>query len=184
MFRTFALAGFLALGCTSSLYAQASGPAASVEPSRAVDMVLSSYEKEFTDAAMAMPADKYDFAPRTSMIAGSKYDGVRTFAEQVKHVAQANFSYAAAASGLKPDFDVKGIAALKSKDEILQALAASFTFAHKAVATLTAQNAFEPVRSATRVTLATTIATHGMDHYGQMVEYLRMNGIIPPASAM
>ena len=87
--------------------------------------------------------------------------------------------------GQKPDVDMKLLGDLKNKDEIVAALAASFVFAHKAVATLTPANAFEVVKGRelrTRSTLATVAIAHGYDHYGQLVEYLRMNGIIPPAS--
>jgi len=68
------------------------------------------------------------------------------------------------------------------------ALAGSFAFAHKAIATLTPGNAFEVVKLPepgmwTRGTLAAFGVAHAFDHYGQMVEYLRMNGIVPPASA-
>jgi hypothetical protein len=156
-------------------------------PSKAFDAMLSNYEKEFMGAARAMPADKYDFAPQTASIPGSKFDGVRTFAEQAKHVAQANFYYFGMAGGMKPDTDVKAIATLKTKDEIVAALAASFAFGHKAFGTLTEKNAFETVKgpmSGTRATMAAAGVAHGFDHYGQLVEYLRMNGIIPPASAM
>ncbi len=159
-------------------------PGTQVEPAKALEMIVGNFESEFTGAAKAMPADKYSFAPTTAMFAGSKYDGVRTFAQQITHVIQANYSYAMAASGLKTDTDVKAIVNLNSKDEVLAALAASFVFVHKAIATITPQNAFEAVRGGTRATLAEGIAVHGFDHYGQMVEYLRMNGIIPPASAM
>ena len=68
------------------------------------------------------------------------------------------------------------------------ALAASVAFGHKAIATLTPENAFEVVKIPepgfyTRATLAEFGVSHCFDHYGQMVEYLRMNGIVPPASA-
>ena len=78
---------------------------------------------------------------------------------------------------------MKAISSLKSKDEIVAALVASFEFSHKAFATLTAQNAFETIKNDdTRASLAAGLIAHGFDHYGQLVEYLRMNGIVPPAS--
>ena len=137
-----------------------------------------------------MPAEKYDFAPSAAAFApGSPatFDKVRTFAEQVKHVAQANYYFYMTATGLKPDVGVKAIGSLKTKDEIVAALEGSFAFGHKALATITAANAFESIMGAdglhTRVTVADFAVAHGFDHYGQMVEYLRMNGIVPPASA-
>jgi len=69
------------------------------------------------------------------------------------------------------------------KDKLVAALQGSFDFAHKAIGTLTTQNAFEKVRGEqTRASMAGFIVAHGFDHYGQLVEYLRMNGMIPPAS--
>ena len=156
-----------------------------VEPAKAVDTLIGILEAEMVPAAKAMPADKYSFAPSSSAIPGAKYDGVRTFAGEVKHVAQANYFFYGTASGMKPDVDVKAIASLTGKDEIVGALEKSFAFAHKAAAMLTTANAFEAVEvdgHQTRVTAQAFGVAHGYDHYGQMVEYLRMNGIVPPAS--
>lgn len=166
-------------------------PGTMVEPSKSFDAMLTGMEKEFIGVAKAMPADKYDFAPSAAIFAASqKTDylspdnkGVRTFGENVKHVAQANYYYAGLLSGLKPDVDVKAIANLKDKDQIVAALEASFAFAHKAIGTLTAQNAFESVRGEqTRASLAGGLVAHGFDHFGHLAEYLRMNGLIPPSS--
>jgi len=184
----------MALGCTAMGHAQMGGmkmdaPAvgAATDPAKEIDQMLGLFEAEFTGAAKAMPADKYDFAPKTAMIAGSKYDGVRTFAQQITHVIQANYSFYSRVGGMKPDVDMKAIDSMTKKDEIVAALAASFAFAHKSVATITSANAFVGIKGAdgmnTRATLATFGVAHGYDHYGQLVEYLRMNGIIPPASA-
>ena len=86
-------------------------------------------------------------------------------------------------SGLKPDVDPTTLPKLSSKDEIVAALEASFAFDHKAIGTITAANAFESTSgSSTRSTQAAFIVVHASDEYGQMVEYLRMNGIAPPSS--
>jgi len=188
----------MALGCTAigqaPMQAQMGGmkmdaPAVGTpaDPAKEIDGMLRLFESEFTGAAKAMPGDKYDFAPKTAMIPGSKYDGVRTFAQQITHVIQANYSFYSRVGGMKPDVDMKAIDAMTKKDEIVAALAASFAFAHKSIATITAANAFVTIKGAdgmnTRASLATFGVAHGYDHYGQVVEYLRMNGIIPPASA-
>jgi len=138
--------------------------------------------------AKAMPANKYDFAPSAAIFApgqATEYKDVRTFGAMVQHIAAANYFYASGFGGIKPDADVKALAdgKLKDKDQIVAALAASFAFTHKAIAALTMQNAFESVRGLqTRASLAGGVVAHGFDHYGQLVEYLRMNGIVPPAS--
>ena len=101
--------------------------------------------------AQAMPADKYNFAPSAAIfVAGQKvqYDGVRTFAQIVTHTIQANYNAFASIGGIKPDVDTAAIAKLTSKDDIVKALADTFAFAHKAVANVTAANAF--VSSAAR----------------------------------
>ena len=147
--------------------------------------MLTAFEGQMMAAAKAMPAEKYDFSPASLALAGAKYEGVRTFASQVKHVAQANFFFYGAVSGMKPATDVNAIGDLKTKDEIVAALAASFVFAHQAVATLTTANEADPVDIdgiKTKGTLAGFAVAHGFDHYGQMVEYLRMNGVLPPGS--
>jgi hypothetical protein len=182
----------LAVCCVAGSEAQmaAKGPAIAagtmIEPAKSFDGSLSAFEAEMMPLAKAMPVEKYDFAPSAAIFVqgqGSEYAGVRTFGAMVLHIAAANYAYAAALSGTKPDVDVKGLTNVKGKDKIVEALAASFAFAHNAMGTLTVQNAFESVRGTqTRASIAGGVVAHGFDHYGQLVEYLRMNGIVPPAS--
>jgi len=161
-------------------------PGSAVDPAKSMDAALSRLETLWMGAAQAMPADKYSFAPSAQIFAPSQkvqYDGVRTFAEIVTHTIQVNYGNFAAIGGIKPDVDTKAIGDLKSKDDIVKALAATFAFAHKAVANVTAANAFNSVRGLqTPVSMFAGAIGHGEDEYGQAVEYLRMNAIIPPAS--
>jgi hypothetical protein len=161
-------------------------PGTMIEPAKSFDGMLSSFEEEMVPLAKAMPAEKYDFAPSAAIFVpgqGTEYTGVSTFRAMVLHVAAANYSYASTLSGMKPDVDVKALAEIKGKDKAVDALMASFVFAHKAIGTLTVQNAFESVRGTqTRASVAGGLVAHAFDHYGQLVEYLRMNGIVPPAS--
>lgn len=182
-------AAYCLLGASSLAFAQGSGQTAS--PADAVDAQLNIIEGQIVGAAKAMPADKYNFAPTQAIFAASQkteYATVRTFLEEVTHVAQANYFFFSTVSGLKPDVDMRAIPKIATKDEAVAALAGSFAFGHKAIATLTAANAFETLKTPepglqTRATLSTFAVSHAFDHYGQMVEYLRMNGIVPPASA-
>jgi uncharacterized damage-inducible protein DinB len=170
----------------------ASGPAAGTiaAPGDALDSQLSIIESEMMSAVKAMPADKFSFAPSAAIFVPgqtTEFRTVRTFAQQATHVAQANYSMYADLSGLKPDVDVQGLSKLTKKDDVVAALAGSFAFARKAIATLTPANAFEVVQLEeggiqTRATAAQFAISHANDHYGQIVEYLRMNGIVPPAS--
>ncbi len=177
------MAGLLLM---ASSVMEAQTPHTMVSPAKSFDVGLSGFESEMMGVAKAMPAEKYSFVPTADFFrngSGTDFKTVKSFGDMVKHVAQANYSYAAAVSGMKPSVDVKAIGTLKTKDEIVAALAGSFAFAHKAVGTLTAENAFESVRGdETRASVAGGLVAHGFDHYGQLVEYLRMNGIIPPAS--
>jgi uncharacterized damage-inducible protein DinB len=170
-----------------------SGPAAGtmVAPSQTIDSELAIIEGEMMGAVKAMPADKFSFAPSAAIFAPTQtteFATVRTFGQQATHVAQANYFFYMTVSGLKPDVDVKAIGSMTKKEDVVAALAGSFAFAHKAIATITEANAFEAVKTPepgiqTRATLAQFGVSHAFDHYGQMVEYLRMNGIVPPASA-
>lgn len=149
-------------------------------PSAEYTEMLKRMSEEVVGAAEAMPADKYDFAPTAG-----KFDGVRTFGAQVQHIAEANYFFFSS-FGLSGAPDDAKLKALKGKDELVQALKDSFAFAQKGVDTITPQNAFTPVGTGkmklSRAGWTTFCLAHSMDHYGQMVEYLRMNGIVPPAS--
>jgi uncharacterized damage-inducible protein DinB len=179
------------LGASSLAAGQGASAAAVATPADAVNSQLGLIQAEMMGAVKAMPAEKYSFAPSAAIfVPGQKteFATVRTFAEQATHVAEANYFFFSTMSGLKPDVDMQGILKLKNKDEIVAALAGSFAFGHKAIATLTTANTFEVLKTPepglqTRGTLATFAVAHAFDHYGQMVEYLRMNGIVPPASA-
>jgi len=151
-----------------------------------LDRTVSNLESEFVPAAEAMPADKFGFAPTNG-----EFKGVRTFAQQIKHVAAVNYEIAAALLEEKPPSDINGEsgpASITSRDDILKYLKESFLYVHKAIATINESNLTGTVRSpfgegtVTRLSLACSVSWHGYDHYGQMVEYLRMNGIVPPAS--
>lgn len=143
-------------------------------------------EHEFVPAAEAMPEDKYNFAPTSG-----EFKGVRTFAQQVKHVAAVNYILGASILQEKPPVDVGGESgpdSITSKADIVKFLKASFEYAHKAIASVNEKNLLEPVkwpfgdRPSSRLELAGIVTSHGFDHYGQMAVYLRSNGIVPPAS--
>lgn len=152
-----------------------------------VDREISGIEKQIVEAAEAMPEDKFNFSPEGLAIPGAEYKGVRTFALQVKHVAASNYFLWSSLTGDKIPEDYKGgngPEKLKTKAEIIKFLKDSFAMGHKAAATLTTQNMLQPAEGgkSLRLHLATFAVAHAFDHYGQMVEYLRMNGIVPPAS--
>jgi DinB superfamily len=153
-----------------------------------VDRQITNVEKLVTDIAEAMPEEKYGFTPEALKIPGSAYEGVRSFAQQVKHVAASNYALWSSIAGVTIPDDFKGgngPEAVKTKAEILKFLKDSFAVGHKAAATLTPANMLQPPTpsgKSPRLNGATFGVAHAYDHYGQMVEYLRMSGIVPPAS--
>ncbi len=148
------------------------------------DREVSILEREFVSAAEAMPEDKYNYAPTDG-----EFKGVRTFAQQIKHVATTNYKFWSAAVGEKPAVDVSnenGPDSIKTKAEIVKFLKDSFELGHRAAKMLTAENSVELVSlgesKAARLFWVSFGVAHGFDHYGQMVVYLRSNKIVPPAS--
>jgi uncharacterized damage-inducible protein DinB len=165
--------------------AQAAAPAkpavgTQMTPAATYGKLLSNMEKEFVDAADAMPEDKFNFAPAETQ---GDFKGVRSFGAQVKHVAQANWYFF---GGDMSEADGKAksdaIEKLTSKADIMQALKDSLKQAHSYVDGITGENAFVMTAHGTRGGMAAFGLAHMMDHYGQMVVYLRMNSIVPPAS--
>jgi hypothetical protein len=148
---------------------------------------LSNLESEFVPLAEAMPDDKYNFAPTNG-----EFKGVRNFGEQMRHVAAVNYMLGAAILGEKIPVDLgKGESGpdLKTKAETVKFVKDSFAYVHKAFGSINNANAYGQVENPfggktkpTRMGLVVLTVGHGFDHYGQSVEYLRMNGIIPPAS--
>jgi hypothetical protein len=146
--------------------------------------ILSYTEDQFLSVAEAMPAEKYSYIPNAP---GGKFDGVRSFAEQVKHVACANFAFFNEIEGKTPPADCEkgGPAPAKSKAELLQYLRDSFAYGNKVLATINAQNAMDRVQGRyggpnTKLGMAVIAVWHVADHYGQIVYYLRLNDIVPP----
>lgn len=169
----------LASGAMST--AQSSKPTERRSVGKELDVWVSKTEEQVVPAADAMPEEKYGFAP-----SAGKFDGVRTFAEQIKHLAASNYILAAAVLGEKPpreEHDESAPASLKSKAEIMEYLKGSFAYLHRAAAAISEGNEAEVVKfERTRPGLIVDALLHSFNHYGQMVEYLRMNGIVPPAS--
>jgi uncharacterized damage-inducible protein DinB len=150
--------------------------------SASVGQTLMFVESNFFSVAEAMPEDKYDYVPTAG-----KFDGARSFGEQVKHVACAQFAFFNEFEGKKPPDDCEkgGHDPAKKKAELVKYLQDSFDYSNRVIATLTAENALDRVEGRyagpnTKLGISTVSVWHVTDHYGQLVEYLRMNGIVPP----
>jgi len=155
---------------------------------RALQTLSKLAEKVIVSAADAMPADKFGFAPTDG-----EFKGVRTFGQMVKHLSATNYILAAASLGEEPPADAGdelGPETVRTKAEILNYLKGSFAQLDKAVEaigqkdTSVKSSPISPLKGAevTRLALVVESLVHAFDHYGQMVEYLRMNGVVPPES--
>jgi uncharacterized damage-inducible protein DinB len=144
--------------------------------------------KNIVSAAEAMPADKYASAPTVGA-----FENVRTFGQEIRHLAATNFILAAAALGQDPPRDAgdeAGPDSVMTKPQHLAYLNTSFDALDRAISAIGDDRI--PVRpspispfqgnTATRIGLVSEALIHSYDHYGQMVVYLRMNGVVPPAS--
>jgi hypothetical protein len=184
MRKTFWLLALLSCLAVSAVAADT--PAASIP--KVLDSELSSLERELVPLAEAMPAEKYGFAPTNGA-----FDGVRTFRLEMTHIATVIDEMAAGILGEKLTIDLgeheNGAASLQTKEQVVKYLKDSVAYGHKAMLSLTNKNftdmvpsPFSPNDTIARGYLAEIIMWHSYDHYGQAVEYLRMNGIVPPAS--
>ena len=179
------LSGFALTLISAALFAAEDKPAPSI--GSVLDQNIKIAENEVVPLAEAMPADKYGFAPT-----GAEFKKVRTFAQQMRHIAATNYEFAAPVLGEKNPTEVgnneNGPDSLETKDAIVKYLKDSFAYAHKAAAAITAANAMEMVPSPfgkgtiPRMALLSFVPWHTFDHYGQSVVYARMCGIVPPAS--
>jgi hypothetical protein len=180
------LVGLLMLGCGHAALAQGAKAEGPRTATGVLDSSVGAVEEELFPTAEAMPEDKYSFAPT-----GGEFKGVRTFGQQVKHVAAVNYLLATAILGEKPPMELggeNGPDSVKSKAEIVKFLKDSFVYFHKAVKSINEGNMVGTVKNPfgeepmTRLGATTLTVGHCLNHYGQMVVYLRMNGIVPPAS--
>ena len=154
--------------------------------SKALDFWASNTENRVVSAAEAMPEAKYSFAPTAG-----EFGGVRTFREQVKHLAACNYRQAAYILKQTPTPDQEsevGPNSVQTKDQVIEYLRGSFAVLHRALATIDEKNLVQPLAAGpdpgvrTRLQIANLAVLHANNHYGQIVEYLRMNRIIPPES--
>jgi hypothetical protein len=145
--------------------------------SQVFDNQVNTIEREVLGLAQKMPADKYNFAPATGTPPAGTFDGVRTFALQVRHIATEMYALSSQILGEANPVDMgtdeNGSNALQTKDQIIAYFQASIAYAHKAMRSITPEN--QGAKAAT----AAFMGLHSYDHYGQMVVYARLNGVTP-----
>ena len=162
-------------------------------PGKAFLRTFEFQQYDVRSAAEAMPEDQWDFRPAAGTFKNEKPEfgpaEVRTFREQVKHVACANFAFAAELDGATPPAgcDKDGPSPAHSRAELLTYLRDSFTALESSLNAITVKNMYDPMHGPyatpnTRLGLAVIAVWHNADHFGQMAIYLRLNGIVPPGS--
>lgn len=159
----------------------------SVSFTTAIERQFNKIESDIVSSAQAMPEDKFYFTPENLHIQNSDFKGVRTFAGQIMHLATDNILIWSAITGdsIRADVtDVNGPKSITTKTDILKYLQSSFDEGRKAISMVTEKNAMDMIefrgRNLPKLDLAFYALTHANEHYGQMVMYLRMCGIIPP----
>jgi hypothetical protein len=188
-FAMMLLCSVFTLECSVLAHEQATEPTTGRSTGQVVDFILDIQERRVVEMAEVMPAGKYSFGPT-----GEGFQGVRTFAEQLRHIAADNYLLGAGILREAPPVDVgrgeEGSDAVRTKSEIIDYLKGSFTYMHRAARSIDDENIPIPTPpispwpkgTATRLGVALEDCVHTWDHYGQLVEYLRMSGIIPPES--
>ena len=173
----------LLITCTASVI----GVAQSTEPPKTIaevfDRSVSAPERATLTLAEKMPESGYSFVPTRG-----EFKGVRTFAQLAKHIAVDNYLNGAALLGEKPPIDTgtheNGPESIHTKAEVIKFLRDSFIYLHKGVAVVNEKNLMERVDypgggRVAQLSVVTAAISHPWDIYGQMIEYLRMNGIDP-----
>ena len=124
-----------------------------------------------------MPEEKYDYRPTPE---------IRSFRENVSHLILENYTFMSLVAG-DPAPDKAKIEALKSRDELTKALSESYAFGERTLAALTDAKAVEKVtmrgQSVLRWYPVLYNIQDSMDHYGNLVVYVRLNGLVPPRTA-
>lgn len=133
-----------------------------------VSATLQFAEGNFVALVEAMPEDKYSYVPTVG-----KFDDARSFGEQVKHVACAQFAFFNEFEGKKPPDDCEkgGHDPAKSKAELIKYLKDSFDYSNRVLATLTPTNALDRVEGRyagpnTKLGISVVAVWHITDHYG------------------
>ena len=181
-FRSVVAVAILAASICAAHHGLAQGPVTSI--AETVARPFSLIEGSFVALAEVMPSEKYSFKPSEG-----EFNNARTFAEQIKHVACAHFAFFNEIEKKEPPAacHTGGPSSATSKAELLAYLRDSFAYGKTVLNTTTMANALEPVTGpyggpSTRLGIMTLAVWHASDHYGQLVVYLRLNGIVPPAS--
>jgi uncharacterized damage-inducible protein DinB len=183
LLRSLALMLFVVWSCASAFAQTSDGSyaqALSMSMASSAKALHATIRRNLAEAAALMPAEAYTFKPTAA---------VRSFGEVVAHVATANFFFCAQANSEQPQQTNYELGDT-SKATILKVLNDSLAYCDKVYATTTDTNFTQPVKmlvapggQTMRGLLLDFNTTHNNEHYGNMVVYLRLKGLVPPSTA-
>jgi len=158
--------------------APAQPPTAGSILSRVAQGAWNNAKRDIVESADQMPEASYTFKP---------VDSVRTFGQIIAHVADTNYFYCARAKGeASPFADDHFEKAATTKDAVVKALADSVSYCDAVYNGLTEASVVEMVKAgngqAPRVAPLFTNAGHNIEHYGNLVTYFRIKGMVPPST--
>ena len=164
---------FFLFAASSFLIAQA--PDFSTNSSAALSL-QNTVRRSIVKSAEKMSSENYDFKPTAD---------VRSFGAIVAHTADAQYAFCSAVLGEKnpaPGVEKK----MKSKADLVTAVKAAFDYCDKAYASVTEANAGEKVKffgsDRTKLSILSFNTMHLFEHYGNLVTYMRLKGVVPPSS--
>lgn len=171
MTRTFLASALVTLLVPASAFAQ--GPY--VDAAKAQ---LATIKSNVIRTAEKVPEDLYAFRPAPE---------VRSLGQLIAHIADGNFGICAAGSGMKPPMSgIEKSTGGNGKAALQKALAASFEFCESAWASMDATKSGETVKTflgvQPRFSTLQFNTSHVWEHYGNLVTYMRLKGIVPPSS--
>jgi DinB family protein len=171
------------LGCTAVVFGQLKKTVPPTSVVEVFDRSVDGPERAVLALAEKMPESRYNFVPDHGA-----FKGVRTFGQLARHIAVGNYQMGAALLRekvpIEPGPHNNGPDSLHTKADVLKFLRESFVYLHKGIATVNEHNLMDAVElpeggRAPRLSVVTAAIAHPWDIYGQMIEYLRMNGIDP-----
>jgi uncharacterized damage-inducible protein DinB len=180
--RAAGAAVILAIVAVGTLSAQQQRPPAAADQSfsQAVRNAWNGAKRNIVESAEQMPEENYSFKP---------VETVRTFGQILAHVAGTSYVYCSAAKGEKTPFEEDHFEkTATTKAAIVKALADSNAYCDQAFTALTDATAAQPVSNpfgsgqSPRVSSLLANTGHLNEHYGNLVTYFRIKGMVPPSS--
>ncbi len=182
--RTLASASLMLILTASSLAAQSPAPAQPRPPQTYPAFLQAQYaslKRYIIGSAEKMPAEQFPFKPAPE---------VMTYAGLLGHIIDVQYGFCSAVKGGANPAAGKALDKLTDKAALVPAVKEAFAYCDDAFAALTNENALEMLtlgtapnqRQVVRANQLTMVIAHGNEHYGNLVTYMRIHGIVPPSS--